>query len=161
MIADKIVEACNLMLNTGKVLRSVPGRCRHQGGAGTSVNMNTNEVLANLALELMGLERVDYDVINPNDHVNKCQSTNDAYPTGFPRGRGQQHRHHLHALVKSPLRRLPDAKAKEFKHILKMGRAQLPGRRAHDPGSGFHAFAVTLREEIKSIKNVARSCCWK
>ncbi len=54
-----------------------------QGGAGTSVNMNTNEVLANIGLELMGHQKGEYQYLNPNDHVNKCQSTNDAYPTGF------------------------------------------------------------------------------
>ena len=55
----------------------------YQGGAGTSVNMNTNEVLANIGLELMGHQKGEYQYLNPNDHVNKCQSTNDAYPTGF------------------------------------------------------------------------------
>lgn len=60
----------------------VPGR-RLRGGAGTSVNMNTNEVLANIGLELMGHQKGEYQYLNPNDHVNKCQSTNDAYPTGF------------------------------------------------------------------------------
>ncbi len=53
------------------------------GGAGTSVNMNTNEVSANIGLELMGHQKGEYQYLNPNDHVNKCQSTNDAYPTGF------------------------------------------------------------------------------
>ena len=56
---------------------SVPGR-RLPGGAGTSVNMNTNEVLANIGLELMGHQKGEYQYLNPNDHVNKCQSTNDA-----------------------------------------------------------------------------------
>ncbi|CAK8743745.1 Aspartate ammonia-lyase [Sodalis praecaptivus] len=54
-----------------------------QGGAGTSVNMNTNEVLANIGLELMGHQKGEYQFLNPNDHLNLCQSTNDAYPTGF------------------------------------------------------------------------------
>ena len=54
-----------------------------QGGAGTSTNMNANEVIANLALELMGEKKGSYHIIHPNDHVNKCQSTNDAYPTAF------------------------------------------------------------------------------
>jgi aspartate ammonia-lyase len=55
----------------------------YQGGAGTSVNMNANEVIANLALELIGEKKGSYHIIHPNDHVNKCQSTNDAYPTAF------------------------------------------------------------------------------
>ncbi len=54
-----------------------------QGGAGTSLNMNTNEVLANIGLELLGHKKGEYEHLNPNDHLNKSQSTNDAYPTGF------------------------------------------------------------------------------
>ncbi|MCE1754919.1 aspartate ammonia-lyase, partial [Enterobacter hormaechei] len=66
------------------------GRCMDQfpvdvfqGGAGTSLNMNTNEVLANIGLELLGHKKGEYEYLNPNDHLNKSQSTNDAYPTGF------------------------------------------------------------------------------
>ena len=120
-IADKIVEACDLMLNTGKCFDQFPVDV-YQGGAGTSVNMNTNEVLANIALELMGLEKGRYDVINPNDHVNKCQSTNDAYPTGFRVAVVNSTDTTLHAL--EALIAAFDVKAKEFKHILKMGRTQ-------------------------------------
>ena len=81
-VADSIVEACDLILEDGRCMDQFPVDV-FQGGAGTSVNMNTNEVVANLALELRGLPKGSYDVINPNDHVNQCQSTNDAYPTGF------------------------------------------------------------------------------
>ena len=81
-IAERIVAACDLMLDSGRCFDQFPVDL-FQGGAGTSVNMNVNEVLANLALELMDLPKGRYDVIHPNDHVNKCQSTNDAYPTGF------------------------------------------------------------------------------
>ena len=147
-IADKIIEACDLILTTGRFVDQFPVDV-YQGGAGTSVNMNTNEVLANVALEIMGLEKGRYDVINPNDHVNKCQSTNDAYPTGF-----------RIAVINSTdilLDTLTDliaafeTKATEFKTILKMGRTQLQDAVPMTLGQEFHAFAVTLREEIKSI----------
>ena len=148
-IADKIIEACDLMLNTGKCFDQFPVDV-YQGGAGTSVNMNTNEVLANIALEIMGLEKGRYDVINPNDHVNKCQSTNDAYPTGFRVAVVNSTDTTLHAL--EALIAAFDAKAAEFKSILKMGRTQLQDAVPMTLGQEFHAFAVTLREEIKSIK---------
>ena len=81
-VADAITTACDLILDEDVALDQFPVDL-FQGGAGTSVNMNANEVIANLALESMGLEKGRYDVINPNDHVNKSQSTNDAYPTGL------------------------------------------------------------------------------
>jgi aspartate ammonia-lyase len=148
-IADKIIEACDLILTTGKFVDQFPVDV-YQGGAGTSVNMNTNEVLANLALELMGLEKGRYDVINPNDHVNKCQSTNDAYPTGFRIALFNSTDILLEALADLIL--AFDAKAAEFKTVLKMGRTQLQDAVPMTLGQEFHAFAVTLHEEIKSIK---------
>lgn len=81
-IAKAIVAACDEILTTGKCLDQFPSDV-YQGGAGTSVNMNTNEVVANLALEKIGHKKGEYNVINPMDHVNASQSTNDAYPTGF------------------------------------------------------------------------------
>ncbi|MFR4092863.1 MAG: lyase family protein, partial [Escherichia coli] len=80
--ANAIIAACDEVLNNGKCMDQFPVDV-FQGGAGTSVNMNTNEVLANIGLELMGHQKGEYQYLNPNDHVNKCQSTNDAYPTGF------------------------------------------------------------------------------
>ena len=81
-VANAIIAACDEVLNNGKCMDQFPVDV-YQGGAGTSVNMNTNEVLANIGLELMGHQKGEYQYLNPNDHVNKCQSTNDAYPTGF------------------------------------------------------------------------------
>lgn len=81
-IADAIVRACDAILDEGRCMDQFPVDV-FQGGAGTSTNMNTNEVVANLALELAGFDKGRYDLIHPNDHVNKSQSTNDAYPTGF------------------------------------------------------------------------------
>jgi aspartate ammonia-lyase len=148
-IADKIIEACDLILTTGRFVDQFPVDV-YQGGAGTSVNMNTNEVLANVALELMGLEKGRYDVINPNDHVNKCQSTNDAYPTGFRIAVINSTDTLLDALT--DLISAFDTKTKEFETVLKMGRTQLQDAVPMTLGQEFHAFAVTLREEIKSIK---------
>lgn len=148
-VADKIIAACDLILTTGKFIDQFPVDV-YQGGAGTSVNMNTNEVVANVALELMGLEKGRYDVINPNDHVNKSQSTNDAYPTGFRIAVINSTDLLLETL--SDLIDAFDAKAKEFKTVLKMGRTQLQDAVPMTLGQEFHAFAVTLREEIKSIK---------
>ena len=81
-IAAAIEKACDEVLLKGRCLDQFPSDV-YQGGAGTSVNMNTNEVIANLALEVLGYEKGRYDIVNPMDHVNASQSTNDAYPTGF------------------------------------------------------------------------------
>jgi len=97
-VADAIVWACDQVLDDGRCLDQFPIDV-FQGGAGTSVNMNTNEVIANLALEHLGYAKGRYDVINPNDHVNKSQSTNDAYPSGFRLGLYAQ----VEALLAVPL----------------------------------------------------------
>ncbi len=120
-----------------------------QGGAGTSVNMNTNEVLANIALELMGKEKGDYDVVNPNDHVNKSQSTNCAYPTGFRIAVYNS----IHKLMEAIeyLKGAFELKSQEFNDILKMGRTQLQDAVPMTVGQEFHAWAVTLNEEIRAL----------
>jgi len=80
--AEAIIAACDEIVENGRCMDQFPVD-QFQGGAGTSVNMNANEVIANLALEILGEEKGRYDIINPNDHVNRSQSTNDAYPTAF------------------------------------------------------------------------------
>lgn len=83
--ADMIIRACDEILQEER-LSEYPAYFPtdvFQGGAGTSVNMNTNEVIVNVALEMNGYEKGRYDIVHPNDHVNKSQSTNDAYPTAF------------------------------------------------------------------------------
>ena len=120
-----------------------------QGGAGTSVNMNTNEVVANLALEHMGYAKGRYDIVNPNDHVNKSQSTNDAYPTGFRLGLYQA----ING-VEVELCDLVDAivrKGRDFSGVLKMGRTQLQDAVPMSLGQEFKAFAVLLDEEITRL----------
>jgi len=80
--AEMIINTCDLMLTTERCFDQFPIDL-FQGGAGTSVNMNANEVIANLALELQGQPKGAYEILNPNDDVNRCQSTNDVYPTAF------------------------------------------------------------------------------
>ncbi len=147
-IADTLIRACDEVLNNGTCMDQFPVDV-YQGGAGTSVNMNTNEVLANIGLELMGHNKGEYQFLNPNDHVNMCQSTNDAYPTGF------------RIAVYNSLLKLVDAinsladgfqrKSEEFKTILKMGRTQLQDAVPMTLGQEFKAFSVLLREETRSI----------
>ena len=142
-VADAIVWACDQILDQGRCMD------QFQGGAGTSVNMNTNEVVANLALEHMGYAKGRYDIVNPNDHVNKSQSTNDAYPTGFRLGLYQA----ING-VEVELCDLVDAivrKGRDFSGVLKMGRTQLQDAVPMSLGQEFKAFAVLLDEEITRL----------
>ncbi|MCL6269169.1 aspartate ammonia-lyase [Sansalvadorimonas sp. 2012CJ34-2] len=147
-VAEAIVKACDVILETGKCMDQFPVDV-FQGGAGTSVNMNTNEVLANLALELMGHEKGHYEIVNPNDDVNRCQSTNDAYPTGFRVALFNSTGNLLWSLEK--LVAVIEVKSKEFADVLKMGRTQLQDAVPMTLGQEFRAYAVTLREELKNI----------
>ena len=151
-VAGAIVWACDQVLVAERCLDQFPVD-QFQGGAGTSVNMNTNEVIANLALEYLGYAKGRYDIINPNDHVNKSQSTNDAYPTGFRLG--------LFALVGSLIEELERlivsmrSKGTELVNVLKMGRTQLQDAVPMSLGQEFEAFAVLLEEEVSRLHNNA------
>ena len=120
-----------------------------QGGAGTSTNMNANEVIANRALELLGHARGSYDVVHPNEHVNRSQSTNDVYPTAI--------RIALHTALdtlRDALRELctaMDAKSVEFRDMIKMGRTQLQDAVPMTLGREFRAWANTLREDVDRL----------
>lgn len=125
-----------------------------QGGAGTSTNMNANEVIANRALEILGFERGDYEHCHPNNHVNLSQSTNDAYPTALNIALINSN-----AELVAVLRELIEAfhkKAKEFAHVLKMGRTQLQDAVPMTLGQNFDAWAATLTEEIERLNDNAR-----
>jgi aspartate ammonia-lyase len=120
-----------------------------QGGAGTSTNMNINEVIANRALEILGHKKGEYKFCSPNDHVNLSQSTNDAYPTAIQL-----------ALINSNVRLIADLKklissfrnkGTEFKNVLKMGRTQLQDAVPMTLGQEFEAFAANLEEEIQRL----------
>ena len=152
-IADAIVKACDEILKNGRCLDQFPSDV-YQGGAGTSVNMNTNEVVANLALELLGHPKGSYDIINPMDHVNASQSTNDAYPTGFRIAVYNS----ILGLIKKVryLQKGFEAKATEFADVLKMGRTQLQDAVPMTVGQEFKAFAVLLEEEVRNLKRTAK-----
>ncbi len=125
-----------------------------QGGAGTSTNMNINEVVANRALEIMGHQKGEYKYCHPNDHVNLSQSTNDAYPTSFKLC-FIFHNEDLVAELKKLIASFR-AKGKEFDHILKMGRTQLQDAVPMTLGQEFEAFASTLEEEVARLNEMAR-----
>ncbi len=124
-----------------------------QGGAGTSVNMNANEVIANRALEIMGYEKGDYQHCYPNDHLNLSQSTNDVYPTTVRLTIIMMN----HLLVKhlAALNSSFRLKGKEFSDVIKMGRTQLQDAVPMTLGQEFEAFAATLDEEITLLNNIS------
>lgn len=120
-----------------------------QGGAGTSTNMNANEVIANRALEILGYDKGRYDVVHPNDHVNLSQSTNDAYPTAFRLSLYRDAQALMTSLAE--LQAAFSAKGAEFAHVLKMGRTQLQDAVPMTLGQEFDAFAVNVGEDIKRL----------
>jgi aspartate ammonia-lyase len=125
-----------------------------QGGAGTSTNMNANEVVANRALQLLGHDRGDYTKVHPNDHVNLSQSTNDAYPTAVNVAAFTMLSHLDDAL--GVLQDAFSAKAAEFRDLVKMGRTQLQDAVPMTLGQEFGAFAVTLGEDRDRLQESAR-----
>ena len=147
-IADAIVSACKEIVD-GKLWDQFPVDMM-QGGAGTSVNMNANEVIANRALELMGHEKGEYQFCSPNDHVNCAQSTNDAYPTAFRYTFVRMNRNLVKALEE--LIESFSRKGEEFAGVLKMGRTQLQDAVPMTSGQEFHAFATNLREELANLE---------
>src|SRR5512139_3471312 len=139
-VADAIVGACDKL---------IAGEMRDQfitdfiqGGAGTSTNMNANEVIANLALESLGHRKGEYQFVNPNDHVNFGQSTNDMYPTAFHLGLILRLESYMEALGR--LRDAFFAKAREFDKVLKMGRTHLQDAVPMSLGAEFNAWATTI-----------------
>lgn len=148
-IFNAIKQACEEVID-GKLHDQFPVDMI-QGGAGTSVNMNANEVLANRALEIMGFEKGDYIHCYPNDHLNLSQSTNDVYPTTVKLAVIRMN----HTLIKH-LEKLIKAfreKGQEFKDVIKMGRTQLQDAVPMTLGQEFEAFAATLDEEIARLNN--------
>ena len=128
-----------------------------QGGAGTSTNMNANEVIANVALAKLGHGRGEYRYLHPNDDVNRSQSTNDAYPTAACLGIQFAADNFVPALAS--LKAALEDKGREFAHILKMGRTQLQGAVPMTLGQEFDAFAVNLGEDIDRIREACALLC--
>jgi aspartate ammonia-lyase len=120
-----------------------------QGGAGTSTNMNANEVIANRALELLGRPRGEYQTVHPNNHVNLSQSTNDVYPTAMKLA--------LHSQIEGLARAMSDlaaaflAKGDEFSPFIKMGRTQLQDAVPMTLGQEFTAFGRTMLEDVQRL----------
>ncbi|MBW8770680.1 MAG: aspartate ammonia-lyase [Gemmatimonadetes bacterium] len=128
-----------------------------QGGAGTSTNMNANEVIANRGLELLGHKKGEYKYLDPHDHVNRSQSTNDAYPSSIHIGLALGN-HEVIAAFKELIAAFR-AKGKEFGHIIKMGRTQLQDAVPMTLGQEFVAFAETLEDEITALQNIEKVLC--
>jgi len=149
------------------ILKGIEGACREimdgklhdefridvvQGGAGTSTNMAANEVIANRALELMGFEKGDYEHCDPHDHVNKSQSTNDAYPTALHVAivlSNEQLIREIRALNSALA-----AKGDEFTDVLKMGRTQLQDAVPMTLAQEFHAWAGSLEGEARALEGI-------
>jgi aspartate ammonia-lyase len=149
-VGDAIVGACD---------RLIAGEMRDQfvtdfiqGGAGTSTNMNANEVIANLALESLGHRKGEYSVVNPNDHVNFGQSTNDVYPTAFRLALILRLNHYMDSLLE--LQEAFFEKGREFDKVLKMGRTHLQDAVPMSLGQEFHGWGTTIGEEVQRIAEV-------
>jgi aspartate ammonia-lyase len=150
------------------ILRGIEAACKHlmagkdhdqfpvdmfQGGAGTSTNMNANEVIANLALRHMGRKYGDYQHCDPHDHVNLSQSTNDAYPSALHMAMllsNDRLLAEMRKLVKSL-----ETKSRRFARVLKMGRTQLQDAVPMTVGQEFKAFAASLGGEITALERIA------
>jgi len=129
----------------------------YQGGAGTSTNMNINEVLANRGLELMGKKKAEYKFLDPHDHLNQSQSTNDSYPTAMHIGMAFGNRE-LIAEYKKLIESF-NKKSQEFSQLLKMGRTQLQDAVPMTLGQEFRAFAKTLQDEVNALERVENVLC--
>ena len=145
--ADAIAQACDELI-AGKYLDQFVVDMI-QGGAGTSTNMNANEVITNVALESLGHKKGEYQYLHPNDHTNLGQSTNDTYPSSIKVAAYAKLTDLLKAmeLLKNEL----EAKAKDFKDIIKMGRTELEDAVPTTLGNTFHAFASYIKSDIEKI----------
>ncbi len=151
-IFNAIVQACDEIISGRYQFHFVVDMI--QGGAGTSTNMNANEVIANRALEIMGHDKGQYEFCHPNNHVNLSQSTNDAYPTAIKL-----------ALIYSNESLITDIekligafkkKAREFAQIIKMGRTQLQDAVPMTLGQSFEVYAITMDEEVQRLDENAK-----
>src|SRR5699024_1299189 len=123
-----------------------------QGGAGTSINMNANEVIANRALELMGKEKGDYDLIHPNIHVNMAQSTSDAFPAA-----GRLATIHLLENINRTMQVLHhsfEEKGTEFDEVIKMGRTHLQDAVPISLGQEFQSYGRVLSRDMKRLESL-------
>ena len=146
-VADAISQACDCIVSGQYHDQFIVDPI--QGGAGTSMNMNANEVIANRAIEILGGQKGDYSIVHPNDHVNYGQSTNDVIPTA-----GKMTSLRLLENLKKELLRLNEAfklKAKEFDHVIKMGRTQMQDAVPIRLGQEFAAYSMAVSRDINRI----------
>ncbi|WP_336366121.1 aspartate ammonia-lyase [Marinobacter sp. C2H3] len=153
--ADAIVSACDDILAGQLHDQFVVDLI--QGGAGTSTNMNANEVIANLALRKLGHGKGEYQHLHPNDDVNRSQSTNDAYPSAVCLA-VQFAAEPLERAIAS-LKESLEAKGREFADVVKMGRTQLQDAVPMTLGQEFEAFAVNLGEDIDRLREASALLC--
>lgn len=147
-IAQAIISACDEVIDGAFADQFIVDAI--QGGAGTSANMNANEVIANRAIELLGGQKGDYAVVHPNDHVNMAQSTNDVFPTA-----GKLTVLQLLPLAAHQLERLYEAlrqKGEEFDDIIKMGRTQLQDAVPIRLGQSFYALSQAVRRDLERLR---------
>ena len=149
-IADAIIAGCDRVIAGDMMDQFVTDFI--QGGAGTSTNMNANEVIANLALESLGFSKGEYQHVSPNDHVNYGQSTNDTYPTAFRLALILRLESYMTALRQ--LQEAFFAKGREFDHVLKMGRTHLQDAVPMSLGAEFRGWGTTMGEEVERIAEV-------
>lgn len=151
--ADFIAKACDRIINGEFLDQFVVDMI--QGGAGTSTNMNVNEVITNVALEMMGHKKGEYQYLHPNDNTNFGQSTNDTYPSSIKVA--------VHAKMGDLLKAMEilknelEIKAKEYKDILKIGRTELEDAVPTTLGNTFNAFASYIKSDIEKITKARES----
>jgi len=147
-LAQAIASACDLLSDGHHRNEFVVDVI--QGGAGTSTNMNANEVIANVALEQIGYEKGRYDILHPLNHVNMSQSTNDVYPTALRLTLSQE----MNGLLQEMegLRQAFAAKGIEFADVIKMGRTQLQDAVPMTLGQEFGAWAVMVHEDMDRVR---------
>ena len=150
--ADAIVTACDEILEGKLHDQFIVDPI--QGGAGTSLNMNANEVIANRAIELLGGKKGDYSIVNPNDHVNYGQSTNDVFPS-CGRITTLKLLHRAQKQLERLFKALVD-KAKEFDSVIKMGRTQMQDAVPIRLGQEFRAYSMAIRRDISRFENAKR-----
>ncbi|WP_026462420.1 aspartate ammonia-lyase [Adhaeribacter aquaticus] len=147
-LAEAIVFACDKLISGEYHDQFVTDLI--QGGAGTSVNMNANEVIANIGLEYLGYQKGQYEYLHPNNHVNFSQSTNDTYPTALMMALYRKVDFYLEAMT--ALAGSFERKAEEFKNVLKMGRTQLQDAVPMSLGQEFHAYCTTINDDIRHLQ---------
>jgi len=147
-LAEAIIFACDKLIAGEYADQFVTDLI--QGGAGTSINMNANEVIANIGLEYMGHQKGEYQYLHPNNHVNCSQSTNDVYPTAFRLALYRKMEEYMAAI--DQLKAAFSEKGTAFAQVLKMGRTQLQDAVPMTLGQEFNGFASAMTEDVRRLR---------